>query len=293
MANYNGIIDGNITSANQKITNQNTPDSITPVDVGSVITAFMESLRLPLNNINAFNILTGSVPPIDTQGNEDDVYVQGGSNITFYKKTNNTWVNKGSIALGINIVDGNINVKVRISGVTVTASAGQWGINNVIYQKAVQTQFTVSAPDANFDRIDAIFADNTGSIYYSLGTASSNPDNTKPTTPTNNVIIDYIYVPSLASGLPPYIADGESAPPGATLKDKLVTALGSDIGDYELDLSMQTDIPYPSTYTVFINGNQAQAQLNWDRTNNKITGFPFTAGEGQDDAVISVYFIGR
>lgn len=71
--------------------------------------------------------------------------------------------------------------------------------------------------------------------------------------------------------------------------DLLLEYMGSDLVDYELTLTTTETIPYPATYIVFINGNEAQAQLNWDRTNNKITGFPDVS---PTDA-ISVYFIGR
>lgn len=210
MSNYNQQLDALSLQTNQAITVKNTTDSIDPIDVGGSITAITEFLKIPLGKINEFDILVGTIPPVQTQGIEDDMYIQGGPSLVFWKKDNNAWVNKGTVSLGINIIDGNINVQPSISGTTVTASAGQWGIDNVIYQIATQSQFNLSAADLNFNRIDALFANKSSTITYTAGVASANPDSTKPVTPNDEVIICYVYVPSISSGQLPYIIDGNN-----------------------------------------------------------------------------------
>lgn len=207
MANYTQLLTAFKTSVNQRITSKNTTDSIDPVDVGGSITDFADTILGALNSINEFNILGGTSAPTQGLGNEDDVYIQYGSNLVFWKKDNNAWVSKVNATLGINIPDGNLNLQYRISGMIVTVSSGVWYIDNVQYQKAVQTQFTVPNADLNFDRIDAVFADKLNTIHYVSGTASANPDTTKPNTPDDEIIVTYIYVPKSSSNQLPYIAD--------------------------------------------------------------------------------------
>jgi len=211
MPNYSQLFDALKLSINQRVTAKNTPESIDPVDVGTSITDVLTNLLPIVNKINEFDILGGSANPLNNSGSDGDIYIQDGATLAFWKKTSGAWVLKRTVNLGINIVDGNINLQTRIAEMVVTVSAGQWGINNVIYQKAVQTQFTVPIADLNLDRIDAIFADTANSITYASGTASANPDSTKPTTPTDNIIVSYIYVPNSSSGALPYIADGNSS----------------------------------------------------------------------------------
>lgn len=207
MANYTQLLTAFKTSVNQRIMVKNTADSIDPVDVGGSITDFADTILGALNSINEFNILGGLAAPTQGQGNEDDVYIQYGTNLIFWKKDNNAWVSKVNASFGIDIPDGNINIQYRISGMTITVSSGVWYINNSRYQKTVQTQFTVPDADLNFDRIDAIFANNSNQIIYVSGTASANPDNTKPSTASNQIVIAYVYVPKSSSGQLPYFSD--------------------------------------------------------------------------------------
>jgi len=206
---------------NTSVTTQTTPDSIRPTDVGGVTNFLLDSLLPILNQINAFNISGGSANP--SGGNDGDIYIQDGLQLVFWKNVDGVWVSKYSVNLGINIVDGNINVQSSVNGIVVTSSAGQWGIDNVIYQTATQTQFTVPTQDANFGRIDAVFANKSNTLTYVAGTASSNPDNTKPATPNDQVIITYIIVPSLASGNLPYISDSNT-PPAPAPSNPTITA---------------------------------------------------------------------
>lgn len=213
MADQTQGINAFIQTVIQRVTSKSTVNSISPSDVGGSITDLASFLLPILNTINNFNILGGELPPLNADGVNDDIYIQGGTSLVFYKKSDGVWVNKVTVPLGINIVDGNISVQTSISGLTVTSTAGQWGINNTIRQSATQTQFTVPTQDANFDRIDAVFGKEDNTLHYVAGTASANPDGTKPSTPTNDVVISYIYVPSLSSGNPPYISDSNTTEP--------------------------------------------------------------------------------
>lgn len=279
MSNYNQQLDALSLQTNQAITVKNTTDSIDPVDVGGSITSLIEFLKVPLGKINEFDILIGSIPPVQSQGIEDDVYIQGGLSLVFWKKDNNAWVNKGTVSLGINIIDGNINVQPSISGWIVTASAGQWAINNVIYQTAVQTQFTVDPADLNFDRIDAIFADESNTISYVAGTASSNPDFTKPSTPANEIIICYVYVPNGSSAQLPYIIDGNNPTSSSSVNKTIINKLGSDVNSSgNLDLSAET-IPANALYQVYISGISGYVAVNYDEINKIMGGFNYPMTE--------------
>jgi len=279
MSNYNQQLDALSLQTNQAITVKNTTDSIDPVDVGGSITALIEFLKVPLGKINEFDILVGTIPPVQSQGIEDDVYVQGGTSLVFWKKDNNAWVNKGTVSLGINIIDGNINVQPSIAGWILTASAGQWAINNVIYQTAIQAQFTIDPADLNFDRIDAIFADETNTITYTAGTASANPDLTKPITPADEIIICYVYVPKGSSAQNPYIIDGNNSAPVSGATKTVINKLGSDVDlNGNLDLTAET-IPSNALYQVYINGISGYVAVNYDEINKIMGGFNYPMSE--------------
>lgn len=70
---------------------------------------------------------------------------------------------------------------------------------------------------------------------------------------------------------------------------KIIIKTGADVIDYELSLSGETNIPYPSVYKVYVGGNEATAQTSWDRSGNKIIGMPDVA----EDSEVLVYFIGE
>lgn len=249
MADYSQQIAAFNTSVQQRITGKNTVNSIDPVDVGGSITDLASFLLPIVNSINAFDILVGSVPPVNTQGNNDDIYFKGGNSIVIYRKQNGIWITKGTISLGINIVDGNISVQSSVNGMVVTSSSGQWGINNVIYTKALQTQFTVPTQHATLNRIDAVFANNVGSggLYYQQGTAANTP--VEPVPPSGSIVISYIYVPSLASNVLPYIANTNSGGNGATAKTT-ITGTNADISAFGSFGRLST--PYLIQSTPFI-----------------------------------------
>lgn len=249
MADYSQQIAAFITSVQQRVTGKSTVNSIDQVDVGGSITDLATLLLPIINDINGFNILTGTIPPTSGQGNNSDLYFQGGNSIVIYRKENGIWITKGTISLGINIVDGNISVQSSVNGMVFTSSSGQWGINNVIYTKATQTQFTVPTQHATLNRIDAVFANNVGSgtLSYQTGTASNTP--TEPTPPANSIVISYIYVPSLASGVLPYIANTNSCGNGANAK----TTITGTQADIEAFGSFgRLSVPYLSQANPFI-----------------------------------------
>lgn len=206
------------------ITGQSTPNSISPADVGGMIASLIDGFTPYMNLINGFDILGGTIPPVNSNGNDDDIYIEGGTNLRFYKKTSGVWVLKTSVPLGISIQDGNINLQSSVNGMVITVTAGQWGIGNVIYSKATQDQFTITTADVNLDRIDAVFAKTDGTVHYVAGTASINPDSTKPATPTNEIIVTYVYVPNSSSGELPYISDSNG---GVVAINPLVLTGGS------------------------------------------------------------------
>jgi len=210
MADNTGLFNGFITAVKQAITQKNTINSIDPVDVGDSITNLAEILVPILNTINQFSTTSGANIPSNGNGVDGDEYYQSGPELKVWRKVSGVWVLKATLDLGINVVDGNISVQSRVSGFTLTETAGQWGINNTIHTKAIQDQFTITAANASLDRIDAVFGKEDNTVHYVAGTASANPDATKPVTPANEVIITYVYVPASSSGGLPYIADSNA-----------------------------------------------------------------------------------
>lgn len=204
-----GVFDALFTAANSsidsKVTNKTETDSISPVDAGSAIKDSTSAALTATNLLAGATFLTGTIPPTSGIGNDLDYYLQGGTAITIYKKVSGTWVTLGTTPLGITIVDGNISVWTIVTGDTIRAYAGQWALGNVIYQKATQTEFTIDVADPTLDRIDAVFGDNSNNVTYLAGTPMNTP--APPNTPANSVVLSYVYVPSIASGLSPYISD--------------------------------------------------------------------------------------
>lgn len=185
-------------------------DSIDPGDVADIGLQLADLLLPILNSINDFAITGGTLPPNNVNGVDLDLYIQGGTSLVFWRKRNGIWVQEASVDLGIQIVDGNINLQASVNEFVVTVSAGNWGINNTIYAKATQTQMNLTAADLNFNRIDTVVADTTGAIFLLNGVASSNPNPT--TLPANSVVVAYVYVPASSSGDLPYISDSNSPP---------------------------------------------------------------------------------
>lgn len=207
---YTQVLTAYKTLVNQHVGSKVSEDSIDPTDVAEIGIQLADLLLPILNSINDFAISGGTQPPDNSAGVDLDLYIQGGAVLKFWRKRNNVWNQEASVDLGIQIVDGVISVRASVSGQVVTVSAGSWAINNIIYNKAVQTQLTLTNADLNFNRIDSVLANNTGAIILLNGIASSNP--TPPATPGNSVVVAYVYVPASSSGDLPFIADSNSSP---------------------------------------------------------------------------------
>src|SRR6478735_953353 len=82
------------------------------------------------------------------------------------------------------------------------------------------------------------------------------------------------YVQSLISGL--------------FIKDKPIVKSGADVTDYELDLSAETEIPYPANASLYI--NQVLASMaTWNFATKTWYGLPDTVSAD----VIEAYYVGR
>lgn len=207
---YGQLLDAYKALVNQLIGSKVAEDSISPTDVAQAHIQLADLLEPILNTINDFAITGGTLPPLDASGQDLDLYIQGGTSLIFWRKRNGVWVMEADVELGIQIIDGNITLQASIDGQIVTVSAGSWGINNIVYSKATQTQLNVSNADLNFNRIDAVIADTTESISIITGVASSNP--VTPAIPANTIVVSYVYVPASSTGDLPYIADSNASP---------------------------------------------------------------------------------
>lgn len=247
--NYNQQISAYKTLANVLVGSKNTVNSIEPSDVADLGLELADLLLPILNKINDFNITGGVTPPQNNSGGDLDMYIQGGAKLIFWRKRNNSWTNEAQVDLGIQIVDGNISLQSSVKDSLVTVSSGNWGINNVIYTKAVQTQFNLSAANANYNRIDSIYADENSNIFLVNGIANSNP--VPAAKPNNTVLVTYIYVPSLASGNPPYISDSNTPVilvTGDDVKTKISVADGNKVINWQTDVIPNSGQTYVSKH---------------------------------------------
>ncbi|MBO9671972.1 MAG: hypothetical protein J7577_00900 [Sphingobacteriaceae bacterium] len=230
--NYTSQIATYKALVNLLVGSKNTVNSIEPSDVADIGLELADLLLPILNIINDFAITGGTLNPSNSNGNDLDLYIQGGTKLTFWRKRNGSWVKEAEVDLGIQIVDGNISLQASVNGSVVTVSAGSWGINNVVYSKSTQTQLTLTPGDANYNRIDAVFANTSGGIILSNGLANSNP--VPPSKPSNSVIVAYVYVPSIASGDLPYISDS-NAPIVVVNGDNVKSKINVLEGNKEID----------------------------------------------------------
>jgi len=247
--NYNQQISAYKTLANILVGSKNTVNSIEPSDVADLGLELADLLLPILNKINDFNITGGVTPPQNEVGGDLDMYIQGGAQLIFWRKRNGAWTNEAEVDLGIQIVDGNISLQSSVKDSLVTVSAGNWGINNVIYTKAVQTQFNLNDADQNYNRIDTIYANENGNVFLVNGIANSNP--LPGAKPNNSVLVTYIYVPSSASGNPPYISDSNTPVievTGNDIKTNITVPDGNKIINWQTDLIPNTQVTYLSKH---------------------------------------------
>lgn len=218
---YTAQLAGYTTLINQLVGSKVAPDSVDPTDVVTIGKALADLLLPILNGINDFAITGGTLPPDNANGIDLDLYIQGGTSLTFWRKRNGIWSQEAVTPLGIQIIDGNITLQASVNDQVVTVSAGSWGINNIVYSKAVQTQLNLTAADLNFNRIDTILANTSGDVLLLNGVASSNPD--PAALPANSIVVAYVYIPASSSGDLPYISDSNSSP--STIIDDAIVSL--------------------------------------------------------------------
>lgn len=281
MPNYNQIRNSLVQLSNNNIGVKNSPDSITPTDVHQVNESGFTAIFDILNTINSLNLLGGDQPPLNSQGLENDFYLQVGNSISGYKKLNGAWQQFFNIPFGIQVPDGNGTLQSSVSQGVVTVSPGVWWINNVQYVKAVQDQFTVPTADFNLDRIDAVFGKTDNTVYYATGTASANPDNTKPSTPLDQILVTYVYVPRGSSGNPPYISDSSVPPVPVGLTKNIIMGNQSntvaDNGQGYVEVPEFNDETFwKASYT--LNGTTSQIDETMLQ-NGRIYGFPDPSAE--------------
>lgn len=277
MPDYSALFTAFNLAANERITSKDEPNSIDPVDVGGTFTDFSDLLLPIVNTINAFNILSGTIPPTDAVGEDNDEYFEFGTQLKIYKRSNASspyWELKASGDLGITIRDGNINVQVSVNEDDVTASSGQWGLNNTVYEKITQTSFTVPTADLNFGRIDLVSGDTSNNINYTTGVAASTPS--EPAVPANNVRINFIYVPSSSSGDLPYILDSNQPPVVAPQLSTLDFTDANLVADGEDNWYLPVSIPsgrFPVGVIIDYGGGNVEYMPGGNVLDGKINGF--------------------
>lgn len=205
--NTQSIVDGIIAGVDADITTKITVNSIDPVDVGNATSAWQGMVTL-WEKINLEDTSQGTVAPTALTSQDGATYWQAVTNgFVYWRKESGAWVSKISLTYGFTVEDGVLSgLRTFINGSIVTVEKGTWSISNVQYSKATQTQFTVPVADANFTRYDLIYADNTSAIGYTSGVASTTP--AYPSPGAGQIFVDYVVVPSVASGINPYLLSG-------------------------------------------------------------------------------------
>lgn len=252
------------------VTSKTAINTISPDNVGDMGTDLADLIKPWLQIVEAGGgtISGGTAVPSDLTGANGDVYYRITSGQFYvYRKESGSWINYVNLTLGFTFPDGPlINLRVSVAGYNATVTPGGWVIDNIIYQKATQTAFVIPAPDLSFDRYDLIYADKSNQVLYQSGVASSSP--AFPTTPADTIVVDYIIVPSGASGGLPYsfYGNGGASPSNTTL------VIGvSDING-EFDLTSYSLGSYP--IVTFYDNNGIEAPYTHDSVNKKIIYMP-------------------
>lgn len=190
-------------TVNTDVVGQTTPNSVDTADVGNIGIDLADGLEPFIDKINAFVFFTGTSVPSDLDGDENDVYVQtnGGVSLVIWRKTTTTWAVQATVPLGISYQDGiiiGLRTQIDVPANSVSVTAGNWAINNVIYSKSIPTFLTYDAPEVGSDRIDTIYANTSGQILLETGAPSGSP--VKPVLPVDTIEVDSIYVPASGTG---------------------------------------------------------------------------------------------
>lgn len=185
------------------VSTQDEVDSIAPDTVGDIGIDLANILRQVLPGLGRFTITSGSVEP--TGGADTDLYFQSGLNqITVWRNFGGTWVSSAAIPTGLtSLVDGKLTgLRVALSNFIATVTDGSWIIDNALFSKATQTQFTLAPAHATLLRYDSIYANKANAILIVAGEPSATP--VAPDLPVDTILVETITVPSVASGKAPF-----------------------------------------------------------------------------------------
>lgn len=150
------------------------------------------------NANNAWFVRTG-LPGLTVSGNNLTLHREGGGSET--------------VALpvgGDRIINGLIVTITGAGPYTVNIAPGQWSIGGITYTLSTPQSTPLATPDPVLDRIDAVFATNTGTVVYVAGVASLTP--AAPVPGPGQLLVNYISVP--AAGQPGPVAPTLTLPPG-------------------------------------------------------------------------------
>lgn len=277
VAAFKAATDTNITTKDQ-------PNTIPPVVVGESFKSLADLLKTYYGQV--FNVLTGTTVPGNASGADSDLYFRDNNPITVYQKFAGAWVLKATLNLGILFPDGPlIGLLTRIAGMVVTVTAGGWTIDNVIYRKATQTQFTLAAANANFGRYDLIYADKNDAVLILAGTAASTP--VIPTVPASCIMIDVAFIPASSTGSPAYLLYGTNSNSDSSGKyiitKSQVDLVATGAGDWYLEFTDTSGAAMPASvrpYAIKVRQGTAESPVapmvfNDDAWSNpRIYGFP-------------------
>lgn len=190
---------------NVDVAQQVDANTIDPDTVANIGIDLANILQDELPKQNRFVIGSGTASP--SGGADTDLYFKALSNaIEVYRNIEGTWTLLATIPLDIALPDGIlVGLRTSITGSLVTVYPGAWAINNAKYEKYTQTQFTLAASHASFDRWDLIYADANDDILIITGTPTLVP--VEPTLPADCVIVDYAYIPAVGV---PYLLGGQN-----------------------------------------------------------------------------------
>ena len=138
----------------------------------------------------------GATGPAGATGADGHGVVTGGTSGQVLAKHSNTdydteWID--APVTGAAAPDGIVTgLSLSITGLSVSVAPGSWRIAGTINTKSAITTLTLATADTVNNRIDLVYADNTGNITKVTGTASANP--VKPSLPANTVEVGFALV---------------------------------------------------------------------------------------------------
>ena len=227
------------------ISQETQPDTLDPNTIGDMGTDLADILYDYLPNQNRFVVTAGTASP--TGGGDTDIYYRGvAGGIEVYRNILGTWTLLATIPVGFTLPDGIlVGLRTSVAADVVTVTSGAWSIANAKYAKSTQTQFTLAAKDANFDRWDFIYADENDDVLILTGTATSTP--VKPAIPANTIEVDYIYVPAVGLAYP---LSNPNVDAGLPVVRKTIAAAQPDV--YTLSVGELAAINTYSRYPNFV-----------------------------------------